>query len=44
MEQDYESFSRWAHVIFDSALLAEGVQLEDSGTYVKRLNQLLSQV
>ncbi len=43
-EQDDESFSRWTHVIFDSALLAEGGQLEDPGTYVKRLNQLLSQV
>lgn len=42
-EQDDETFSRWAHVIFDSALLAEGGQLEDPGTYVKRVNQLLSQ-
>jgi molecular chaperone HtpG len=42
-EQDDENFARWAHVIFDSALLAEGGQLEDPGTYVKRLNQLLSQ-
>jgi molecular chaperone HtpG len=42
-EQDDESFSRWSHVIFDSALLAEGGQLEDPGTYVKRLNQLLIQ-
>jgi molecular chaperone HtpG len=43
-EQDDESFARWSHVIFDSALLAEGGQLEDPGTYVKRLNQLLTQV
>jgi molecular chaperone HtpG len=43
-EQDDDSFARWSHVIFDSALLAEGGQLEDPGTYVKRLNQLLSQV
>lgn len=42
-EQDDESFARWSHVIFDSALLAEGGQLEDPGTYVKRLNQLLIQ-
>lgn len=42
-EQDDERFARWSHVIFDSALLAEGGQLEDPGTYVKRLNQLLIQ-
>lgn len=42
-EQDDESFARWSHVLFDSALLAEGGQLEDPGTYVKRLNQLLIQ-
>lgn len=40
-EQDDENFSRWTHVLFDSALLAEGGQLEDPGTYVKRLNELL---
>ncbi|MDQ2994417.1 MAG: molecular chaperone HtpG [Pseudomonadota bacterium] len=41
-EQDDENFARWTNVLYDSALLAEGGQLEDPGTYVKRLNELLA--
>ena len=43
-EQDDERFSEWAHILFDQALLAEGGQLEDPGTFVKRLNKLLLQL
>jgi molecular chaperone HtpG len=34
-------FSAWSHVLFDQATLAEGGQLEDPATFVKRLNELL---
>ncbi len=34
-------FSDWSHVLFDQALLAEGGQLDDPATFVKRLNDLL---
>ena len=34
-------FEEWAHTLFDQALLAEGVQLSDPGSFVKRLNHLL---
>ena len=32
----------WSHLLFDQALLAEGGQLEDPGTFVRRLNDMLS--
>ena len=34
-------FDDWSHILFDQALLAEGGQLEDPGTFVKRINSLL---
>lgn len=34
-------FADWANVLFDQALLAEGGQLDDPASFVKRLNELL---
>ena len=34
-------FADWSHVLFDQALLAEGGQIEDPATFVKRLNDLM---
>jgi len=36
-----ERFADWARIVFDQALLAEGGQLEDPASFVKRLNQLM---
>jgi molecular chaperone HtpG len=43
-ELDEDRFSDWSSILFDQALLAEGGQLEDPASYVKRLNTLLLQV
>lgn len=40
-ENNSERFTRWAHVLFNQALLAEGEQLKDPAGFVKELNQLL---
>lgn len=40
-ESDDKLFSDWSSILFDQATLAEGGQLEDPATYVKRLNELL---
>ena len=40
-EANGERFDDLALVLFDQATLAEGGQLEDPGTFVKRLNELL---
>lgn len=40
-EGEGKRFGDWSHILFDQALLAEGGQLEDPGTFVKRLNELL---
>lgn len=40
-EQDDTRFSEWTNILFDQALLAEGGHLEDSASFVKRLNSLL---
>lgn len=40
-ESDEERFSDWTHLLFDQALLAEGGQLEDPASFVRRLNGLL---
>jgi molecular chaperone HtpG len=40
-ETDGARFSDWSHILFDQALLAEGGQLEDPGSFVKRLNELM---
>jgi molecular chaperone HtpG len=40
-EPQGECFSNWIHLLFEQALLAEGGQLEDPASFVKRLNSLL---
>ena len=42
-ESDDARFSDWAHLLFEQALLAEGGQLEDPASFVRRLNGLLAQ-
>jgi len=39
-EQDENLFSDWSQILFDQALLAEGGELDDPATFVKRLNKL----
>jgi molecular chaperone HtpG len=34
-------FSDWCYILFDQALLAEGGQLDDPATFVRRLNELM---
>ena len=40
-EQGKERFADWCHILFDQSLLAEGGQIEDPATFVKRLNGLM---
>jgi molecular chaperone HtpG len=40
-EADEAKFGDYAHVLFDQALLAEGGQLEDPASFVRRLNALI---
>ena len=40
-ESDANRFSDWSHILFDQATLAEGGQLDDPATFVKRLNELM---
>jgi molecular chaperone HtpG len=40
-EPDAARFSDWSQILFDQATLAEGGQLEDPATFVKRLNELM---
>ncbi len=40
-EADESRFSDWSQLLFDQALLAEGGQLEDPASFVKRLNELM---
>ena len=40
-EKDDERFGEWAHLLFEQAVLAEGGELEDPATFVRRMNQLL---
>ena len=40
-EANAERFSDWTHLLFKQAMLAEGGQLEDPASFVKRLNGLL---
>lgn len=40
-ESDEAKFADYAHVLFDQALLAEGGQLEDPASFVKRMNSLI---
>jgi molecular chaperone HtpG len=39
-EEDADLFADWSHVLFDQAALAEGAQLEDPASFVRRLNKL----
>jgi len=41
-EADEARFSDWSHLLFDQALLAEGGQLEDPASFVRRMNSLLA--
>jgi molecular chaperone HtpG len=41
LKNEESHFDDWASVLFDQALLAEGGQLDDPATFVKRVNQLL---
>ncbi|PKO83268.1 MAG: molecular chaperone HtpG [Betaproteobacteria bacterium HGW-Betaproteobacteria-11] len=41
LKNEEAHFDDWAAVLFDQALLAEGGQLDDPATFVKRMNQLL---
>ena len=42
-EQNEEQFADWSSILFDQALLAEGGQLEDPASFVKKLNAMLLQ-
>ncbi len=41
LQGDEQRFDDWADVLFDQALLAEGGQLDDPASFVKRVNQLM---
>ncbi|MCF8151218.1 MAG: molecular chaperone HtpG [Burkholderiaceae bacterium] len=41
LKSEDKHFDDWAAVLFDQALLAEGGQLDDPATFVKRMNQLM---
>jgi molecular chaperone HtpG len=40
-ESDERRFSDWSHILFDQAQLAEGGQLDDPASFVKRLNEVM---
>ena len=40
-ETDERRFSDWSHILFDQAMLAEGGQLDDAASFVKRLNEVM---
>ena len=41
VEKDDAKFNDYTRVLFDQALLAEGGQLEDPASFVRRVNELL---
>ena len=41
LKYEDKQFDDWATILFDQALLAEGGQLQDPATFVKRINQML---
>ncbi len=41
LKTEEKHFDDWAAVLFDQALLAEGGQLDDPASFVKRINQLM---
>jgi molecular chaperone HtpG len=40
-ESDEQKFADWTRILFDQATLAEGGQLDDPASFVKRLNELM---
>ena len=42
-ETDDDRFADWANLLYEQALLAEGGQLADPASYVRRVNKLLTQ-
>jgi molecular chaperone HtpG len=40
-EGDEGRFGDWSRILFDQAMLAEGGQLEDPASFVRRLNELM---
>ena len=42
LKPDAENLDDWANVLFDQAALSEGAQLTEPATYVRRVNDLLS--
>ena len=40
LKSEEARFDDWSHILFDQALLAEGGQLEDPVSFVKRINEL----
>lgn len=43
-EQDEQSFGDWAALLVDQALLAEGGQLEDPASFVRRMNKMFTEL
>jgi molecular chaperone HtpG len=41
-EKEETKFKDLAHLLFDQALLAEGGQLDDPASFVKRMNKLIA--
>ena len=41
LKYEDKKFDDWTAVLFDQALLAEGGQLDDPATFVKRVNDLM---
>lgn len=40
-EADDQKFGEWSNLLFEQAMIAEGAQLDDPASFVKRLNKLL---
>ena len=40
-ETDDRRFADWSHILFDQATLAEGGQIDDPASFVRRLNELM---
>ncbi|MDT0617174.1 molecular chaperone HtpG [Salinisphaera sp. P385] len=40
-ETDDDRFGEWAHLLHEQAVLAEGGELDDPATFVRRMNQML---
>jgi molecular chaperone HtpG len=41
LKYEQKHFDDWSQILFDQALLAEGGQLDDPASFVKRINELL---